>query len=134
MKKIHGLVLAITLIFATCVGYSTNAAPNDKTENHVFLAQAVTPDYVDANKADSTGTAVITNVTTILPGIKVDTVENVQDIVDSGTYLIKSVHKGMNWQEILSLIFGILGLSGGLYYFFRHKNLKAVATAAGIKV
>jgi hypothetical protein len=134
------------------LGENTNVTYSISSENktvgevtmplssYQFLAQAdvppvpeagQNPDYVDQTAADSTGSTVIDAVTTVLP-IEVDTVENIEDIVESGTYLVKSVHKGMTWKEILELVFGILGLIAGIYYYVRHRNLKKLVSAGQV--
>lgn len=150
MKFKTGIMLWLLMSVITLGSYAspepqTNTPPSGenakqyfsdiKTSDRGLVAQLTAPtgtaaDYTDQNKKDSTGTKVVNIVTSVVPAIKVDTVNNPGDIAKEGTYLVKSIHKGMTVTEILSLIFGVISFAFGLYFYFRHKSVKDALAAA----
>ena len=114
MKKLFFvLVLMVGLLFAF-EGNTHAATPAAKADTAL-------------TKADTALNTAVNVITTVLPGVKVDTINDVQDIIKPGTYLIQNVpHKGATWQSVVSWVFGLIGLIIGVVFYLRHKKLKDV--------
>ena len=96
----------------------------------IFLLATFLPQHFDPLQAQEVADTVavvksdvIDQIATIIP---VDTVESIDEIIDTGLYYVQSVpEKGSPIKDYIAYIFGILGTLLGAFFFIRDKYFKS---------
>lgn len=111
MKNIFALFAIICLIGVSTIDYA--APPND-----IGNVTATTDDTIKADKVET----VINQIETVLP-IPADTVNSIDEIVETGTYFVKTVPpKGSPWTDYVKYAFAALGYVFAVVIFLKKKK------------
>lgn len=120
-------ILALMLFALSMSGYASESPPGFKqaeksTQTPILLAQTSTS--VDTPMVNSPSVDANVNEIVGALNIPIDTVNSIDEIVDKGTYYVKTIPKNGSPKDWISWIFGVIGLVIGAIFYFKHRFSK----------